>query len=162
KVGTGTLTLGAVNTYSGGTDIEQGTLRTSIANAFNSGGFVNVASGAAFDLNNFNQTIGALTGAGNITLGSGTLTAGNNSSTIVSGGISGTGGLVKNGTGTLVLTGTNTYTGGTTVNAGSLFGTTSSLQGNITNNTLVLFQQDTNGTYSGKMSGTGVLGYVGK
>jgi autotransporter-associated beta strand protein len=35
KVGTGTLTLGAVNTYTSGTDIEQGTLRTAVANAFN-------------------------------------------------------------------------------------------------------------------------------
>ena len=38
----------------------------------------------------------------------------------VSGVLSGTGGVVKNGTNSLVLTGTNTYTGSTTINAGTL------------------------------------------
>lgn len=42
------------------------------------------------------------------------------SSTSVSGAIGGTGGLWKNGTGTLTLTGVNTYTGNTNVEAGKL------------------------------------------
>ena len=37
-----------------------------------------VAGGATFDLNNFAETVGSIAGAGNITLGSGTLTAGGN------------------------------------------------------------------------------------
>ncbi|HMD42897.1 MAG TPA: autotransporter domain-containing protein [Candidatus Acidoferrum sp.] len=72
--------------------------------------------------------IGSIEGSGNYFLGSKTLTVGgNNLSTTVSGviqdgGLSGgaAGSLTKIGTGTLTLTGKNTYTGTTTINAGSL------------------------------------------
>ena len=47
----------------------------------------------------------------------------------LSGAIGGTGGLSLTGAGLLVLSGTNNYTGGTTVSAGTLQGTASSLQG---------------------------------
>ena len=73
------------------------------------------------------------------------------------GNISGTGSLTKSGTGTVTLSGTNTYSGGTTVSAGSLVGTTTSLQGAIVDNANVTFNQATNGTYAGVMSGTGNL-----
>src|SRR5262249_62099636 len=80
-----------------------------------------VATGATFDLNNFSQSIGSLAGAGSVTLGTGTLIAGNdNTSTGFSGVISGLGGLTKVGTGTQTLSGANTYSGATTVNGGSL------------------------------------------
>ena len=76
----------------------------------------------------------------------------------MSGVISGSGGsLVKVGSGTLTLTGANTYSGGTTVSAGTLQGTTTSLQGAIANNASVVFDQATSGTYAGVMSGTGGL-----
>ena len=67
-------------------------------------------------------TAGSIAGAGNYILPGKTLTVGsNNLSTEVSGVIVGAGGsLVKTGSGTLTLSGTNTYTGTTTVNAGSL------------------------------------------
>ncbi|MDQ0038562.1 outer membrane autotransporter protein [Variovorax boronicumulans] len=67
-------------------------------------------------------SIGSLEGAGNVTLGSKTLTTGGlNTSTEISGVISGSGGsIVKVGTGTLTLSGANTYTGGTTVSAGAV------------------------------------------
>ncbi|MDQ0012214.1 outer membrane autotransporter protein [Variovorax boronicumulans] len=75
----------------------------------------------------------------------------------------GTGGLVKDDVGTLVLGGTNTYTGGTTVKAGVLQGSTASLQGNIVNNAEVVFDQGPPivGTYAGAMSGTGRLRKTG-
>jgi len=47
------------------------------------------------------------------------------------------------------------------VSAGSLVGTTASLQGAITNNAAVTFDQSTDGTYSGAMSGSGSLSKTG-
>ncbi|WP_439409332.1 autotransporter outer membrane beta-barrel domain-containing protein [Bradyrhizobium sp. DASA03076] len=73
-------------------------------------------------LTNGGTTTGSIEGAGNYVLGANTLTTGSlNTSTLVDGSISGTGGsLTKVGTGTLTLTGGNTYTGATTVSAGTL------------------------------------------
>jgi fibronectin-binding autotransporter adhesin len=158
KSGTGTLTLSGANTYTGATAVNAGTLQAGAANVFGNSSAVTVASGAVLDLNSFSQTLGSLAGAGNVTLGAATLTAGgNNSSTTFSGALSGTGGLVKTGSGTLTLSGTNSYTGGTTVSAGSLIGDSASLQGAITNNAMVIFDQASNGTYAGVMGGSGGL-----
>ncbi|MGR8953069.1 MAG: autotransporter outer membrane beta-barrel domain-containing protein, partial [Gammaproteobacteria bacterium] len=71
--------------------------------------------------------------------------------------ISGSGSLTKEGGGTLILTGRNTYSGGTTVSDGVLQGNTVSLQGNITNNATVVFDQADIGIYTGTMSGEGKL-----
>ena len=49
--------------------------------------------------------------------------------------------LIKAGSGSLVLTGSNTYSGGTLVSDGVLQGNSSSLQGDITNNSAVIFDQ---------------------
>jgi autotransporter-associated beta strand protein len=135
KVGTGTLTLAGVASGFASITIDAGTLQLGAA-FMSSSSAVTIASGATFDLNNFSATIGSLSGAGNVTLGSGagaTLTVGgNNSSTTFSGVISGNGapgvpptlvpvtGLNKTGTGTLTLTGANTYTGTTTISGGTL------------------------------------------
>jgi autotransporter-associated beta strand protein len=68
------------------------------------------------------MTAGSIAGDGTYNLGSKELTVGsNNLSTTVSGLIEGNGGsLVKVGTGTLTLLGDNTYSGGTTIEAGVL------------------------------------------
>jgi autotransporter-associated beta strand protein len=107
KSGTGTLVVSGVNTYTGATTIAAGTLRLGTANRIADASAVSVsASGTTFDLNGFSETIGSLAGAGNVTLGAGTLTlGGNNTTTAFSGVISGTGALVKFGTGTMTLTG---------------------------------------------------------
>jgi hypothetical protein len=73
-------------------------------------------------------TVGSIEGNGAVFLGAFNLTVGSNSLTTTfsgviqdGGGNGGTGGsLTKIGTGTLTLSGTNTYTGGTTVNDGTL------------------------------------------
>jgi autotransporter-associated beta strand protein len=76
---------------------------------------------------------------------------------VFSGAISGSGGLVKNGSGTLVLTGANSYSGGTTVSGGTLVGTTTSLRGDIANNSLVVLDQSFDGSFDADMTGSGVL-----
>src|SRR6185295_18493458 len=65
---------------------------------------------------------GSIAGAGSYILGANELTVGGNgNSTEVSGVISGVGGsLLKTGIGTMILSGINTYTGGTTISAGTL------------------------------------------
>ena len=105
QLGPGTTVLTGANTYIGATNVNAGTLQAGAVNAFSPFSAFSVASGATLDFNSFNQTIGSLAGAGNVTLGAATLTTGNdNTSTIFSGAISGTGGLTKSGTGTLLLT----------------------------------------------------------
>jgi outer membrane autotransporter protein len=121
KIGTGTLTLSGANTYTGPTMVNAGTLQAGAVNAFSSASAFTVASGATLDLAGFDQTVGSLAGAGNVTLGSATLTTnGDGSDTTFSGTISGSGGLVKVGEGTLTLSGNNSYTGGTLLNEGTL------------------------------------------
>lgn len=67
-----------------------------------------------------NAAAGSLTFSQNITNNGNLLTVSGNSNTTVSAAITGSAGLVKAGTGTLTLLGTSSYTGTTTVNAGTL------------------------------------------
>ena len=69
--------------------------------------------------------------------------------------------LVKADYGTLVLTGANTYTGGTEVRTGTLVGNEASIRGNLLNNGAVVFNQATDATYSGDVSGTGTMAKQG-
>jgi autotransporter-associated beta strand protein len=131
KVGLGTLTLSGSSTYAGATNVNAGTLQAGAVNALSPFSAFTVAGGATLELNNFNQTIGSLAGAGSVMLGSATLTTGNdNTSTTFSGTISGRGGLTKIGAGTLTLSGNNSYSGGTTINAGTLAVSSDSNLGN--------------------------------
>ena len=162
QAGSGNLVLSGTNTYTGATTINAGTLTVSGGNAIANTSAVSVASGAVFNLG-ASETVGSIAGAGNVTLGSYTLTAGdNNTNTTASGIISGTGGaLTKNGTGTLTLTGVNTYTGVTTINAGTLqigTGTTGSIDNtsSIVNNANVVFNKNVAFTVA-PMTGTGNL-----
>ena len=119
--GAGTATLTGASTYTGATTVNAGTLQLGAANRISDASALTVASGATFNLANFSETVGSLAGAGNVSLGSGTLTSGgNNASTTFSGVISGTGGIAKAGAGTLTLSGANTYSGVSSVNAGTL------------------------------------------
>ena len=80
------------------------------------------AAGTTLDLFGSSQTIGSLAGvSGTSVVDNGNLTAGgDNASTTFAGAISGLGTLTKAGNGTLTLSGANSYTGNTTINAGTL------------------------------------------
>jgi outer membrane autotransporter protein len=121
KLGTGTLTLSGANTYSGPTGIVNGTLRAGSTTGFSPNSTFFLGTQGQLDLANFDQTIGSLSGAGNVSLGTGTLTTGaDNSTTAFSGQVAGTGGLTKTGGGVFTLANANTYSGATTVAAGTL------------------------------------------
>ena len=125
KTGTGTQTLSGTNTHTGTTTVNGGTLALNGGAAIADTGAVSLADTAgATLLLNASETIGSLAGGGatggNVNLQGNTLTVGNASSTSFAGVLSGTGGLVKQGAGTLTVGGISTYTGNTTVNAGTL------------------------------------------
>lgn len=76
---------------------------------------------AIFDLNDQSEQTGSISGFGQIDLGAATLREGSdNGSSTFNGLIIGTGAVFKLGTGTWTLTGNNTYSGRTTVSAGTL------------------------------------------
>jgi outer membrane autotransporter protein len=146
KIGAGALTLAGASSYSGATAVNAGMLQAGAANVFAPASAFTVASGATLNLNGFNQTIGSLAGAGSVTLGSATLTTGtDNTNTTFSGAISGTGGVVKQGTGTFTLTGVSSYTGPTNINAGTLV-----VNGALTSSVFV--------NAGGTLKGTGSIG----
>ena len=124
-------------------------------------GSLNFASGGG------TETIGSLAGSGTVSSvvgGNYSFVIGGSDSTTFSGVInngSGTVSLTKSGVGTQTLSGTSSYSGGTVVSAGQLVGTTASLQGLITNNASVAFDQATTGNYASTMSGSGSLTKLG-
>ena len=70
--------------------------------------------------------------------------------------------VVQNGPNTVTLTGANTYAGGTTINAGTLVvgngGTSGSIgTGDVTDNSVLVFDRLDNLTFGGAISGTGSL-----
>lgn len=108
---------------------------------------IHIAPGGFLDLNDRAETTGAIDGFGVIDLGAGTLRAGaDNASSTFSGLILGTGSIFKLGTGTWTLTDDNTYTGSTTVSAGTLVVEGSQPQSRVT----------VNGTAN--LGGSGVIG----
>ncbi|HUE91908.1 autotransporter outer membrane beta-barrel domain-containing protein [Pseudomonas sp.] len=120
KQGTGTLVLSGVNSYSGGTVVDAGILRQGVAGGLVSGTAFTL-NGGTLDLNGFDLSMSSLAGTGGtLSLGSAQLTLNQAGATTFAGSLSGTGGLTKQGTGTLILSGVNTYSGGTVVDAGIL------------------------------------------
>jgi autotransporter-associated beta strand protein len=114
KTGTGTLTLSGANSYSGGTLLGAGTLAVGSSTALGTVALT-IANGATLQ-----AAANGLLIANTITLnGADTIDTQANGITLT-GPIGGTGGLIKTGTGRLVLSGNNTYSGATNVNAGTL------------------------------------------
>jgi len=118
KLGAGTLTLSGENDYSGGTTISAGTLTLGNDAALGSGG-VSVAGGS---LNLGGRTIANAVSISAGVLSGGTIAAAQVAATggAISAVLSGDGGFAKGGSGTLTLSGNNTYSGGTTISAGTL------------------------------------------
>ncbi|MBI1209818.1 MAG: DUF4347 domain-containing protein [Azospirillum sp.] len=187
KAGAGTLALTGSGSFTGQSTVAAGTLAVSGGQALTDTGSVTVAAGATLAVQT-SETVGALSGAGTVTMASGatlTVTVAAGSATF-SGTLSGTGGLAKDGAGTLTLSGANGYTGGTTVSGGTLQAsggaaladagalsvasgaalelagseTIGSLSGagavTLNANTLTV-DQSADGTASGVISGTGAL-----
>ncbi len=138
----GTLNLTAVNTYTGLTFVDSGTLALSGAGsiASSSGLVLSNVGGLDISQTTAGATIPNLNGAGTVFLGGQELTVangGNFSGVLTDGGAGGgtKGSLIVAG-GTLTLLGTNTYTGDTTINPGAtlaLFG-----NGSISNSSPVI------------------------
>jgi outer membrane autotransporter protein len=139
NVGSGTFILSGANTYADGTNLITGILGAGDNSAFGSGnlligGGTLAASGGARSLAN-NVTVGGnfgiggtndLTLSGTVALGAAnrTFTVTNTGNTTLSGVISGNAGVGLNinntGGGLVTLSGANTYTGNTTLTAGTL------------------------------------------
>jgi autotransporter-associated beta strand protein len=143
KTGSGTLTLTAANAYTGATTITAGTLQIG-----NAGTLGSLAPTSAITNNSaliFNRT--------------NTLTQGTDFANV----IAGTGSMTKNGSGTLILSGANTYTGKTTISAGTLQIGNNSTTGTlstasvITNNSSLVFQRS-NGIIQGTGFADGIAG----
>ena len=134
KTNSGALTILTTNNYSGVTIISQGVLQ--LGNGATSG------------------SIGT-----NVIQNSGALVLdlpGSNTFTNV---ISGTGGLVQAGSGTLTLVTSNSYSGGTTISNGTLQLNTGAWfgGGNVTNNGVLAINSSANLTVGAIISGTGAL-----
>ena len=156
KAGTNTLTLSGSSTYTGGTTLSAGVLTIS-----QDGNLGAASGGLTFGAGTLKVANASFSSARTLTLtGSGTVEI-DTGTTTLSGVISGGGGLTKSGSGTLILSGANTYTGGTTVSSGTLQGNATSLQGDITNNAALVFNQTAPGTYAGVISGGGSVTKTG-
>jgi len=134
KAGGGTLILSKANSYNGGTTLEAGTLQLGHVNSLGpddatltlNGGLLNINDRAGFTVGNLTGTGGTIANNGNaaltFTIGTGDATGGDFQGVIAdnTNGGSGSLGLAKVGTGTVILSGDNTYSGPTTISAGTL------------------------------------------
>ncbi|OYW71709.1 MAG: hypothetical protein B7Z37_26980 [Verrucomicrobia bacterium 12-59-8] len=138
KVGSGTQTLGDSNTYTGATNIQEGTLALSSGNdRLPTGTTVTLGSGSTsgvLKLDGNNQTVAGLatsgTGTGNAVVnGNATasmFTVNNSTSQTYSGKLGGSGTnennftVIQQGSGSTTLSGANTYSGGTLISSGTV------------------------------------------
>jgi outer membrane autotransporter protein len=153
------------NIYTGATFIQNATLQAGAANALSPYSAVTLANSASasLNLNNFNQSIGGLSGGGatggNVALGSATLAIFGGG--VYGGVISGSGAIVV-GSGNLVLTNANTYTGGTTVYGGTLEGSATSFgSGAIAIDSTLTVNQLTSAAFANVLTGYGSFYKIG-
>lgn len=175
KNGNGTLTLSSSNSYAGNTTINAGTVVLANGAGIPGGtnrGNVTLGDGVTLNLNGNSVVLNGLNSTTNtavvdsLTGGAVTLTLGESGAfgTFL-GDIKNTSGsltLVKNGAGTQTLAGNNTYTGGTTINAGTLQigngGTTGNLgSGTLLNDGNLQFNLAGTNVFTGGITGTGTV-----
>lgn len=120
KLGDGTLTFMGDYAFQGVTHILGGAVR--IGGTIDSETDFDLGAGGSLDITGKDQTIGGLSGdtGSQVTLGESQLTVAQEDNSEFAGAISGSGGIVKSGTGTLNLSGDSDYTGPTTVDGGKL------------------------------------------
>ena len=168
--GPGTTFLTGSNSYSGGTTIASGTLRVAGADALGSGSLT-VGGGGTL------RASGTFTYGGPITLGNSvgasvqpaataaTFAVDAAQTLTLSGVLSGAAGLTKAGDGVLILTGANTYSGMTTVSAGTLQigngGTVGSIAGDVVNNANLVFNRSDTYAFTGSITGNGAVTFTG-
>ena len=162
KTGAGTLALTNANSFGGGTNLNMGTILVGNASALSSGTLA-MANGTTLDFTSSFSIANAvtLTGAPTINVAPGlteTLTG------LISDG-AGAGTLNLTGAGTLILTADNTYSGGTTINTGTLQlgngGSTGSIVGNVANNGTLVFNRSNTLSLGGLISGSGGVDQIG-
>ena len=123
KQGAGTLTFGGSNSFQGATRIQSGTLAVAHPAGL-AGSTLDLATADTGVLRlavagTTTYLVGGLQGSRDLTLGGNTISVGHNgTSTLYSGRITGTGGIVKAGSGVLTLSGSNGFIGTTTIAAG--------------------------------------------
>jgi len=126
RAGTGSLTLSASNSYSGPTTVTNGTLIAGNAFAFGTASGNLVAAGGVLDLGTF-----SIARTGTVSFTGGTVQTGTLTNNVVaydgqagrvSATLAGSAGLTKTTSGTLILGSANSYTGPTTLSAGTLRG----------------------------------------
>jgi autotransporter-associated beta strand protein len=160
KSGPGTLTLSGDNQYFGGTTIDSGVV--SIAADDNLG----AASGSLTLADGTLQTTAGFASARTISLTTNGTIDVEGGPVLLSGVISGAGGLSKTGGGTLTLANTESFTGQTTIDAGTLqLGNGSadaSLPGPIFDNSVLVLDPHGSQTFAAKISGNvGTLSKIG-
>ncbi len=163
KADSGKLTLTGINSYTGSTLLNGGTLALEGQGRLSGSSSINIMQGT-FDIAGADgaREAGSIAGDGSIRLGANTLTVGrDNTSNTYNGIISGGGGLTKTGTGSLTLTGANAYTGATTINQGELIARAQSISASVVNNAALTLTEDGSATYAGVVSGTGLLNKSG-
>jgi outer membrane autotransporter protein len=162
QAGSGTTTLSGANSYAGGTFLNAGTL--SVSNETNLG---DPAGGLTFN-GGILQITGGMTGMSRtITWGAngGGFDIADAGNVFTVGQALAGGQLTKLGAGNLALTADNSYSGGTTIAAGTLQlgngGTTGSITGDVTDNGVLAFDRSDAVTFAGVISGTGAVSQIG-
>src|SRR5215831_2093535 len=158
KLGAGTLVLTAANTFSGGMLLAAGTLSLANNQALGTGALT--TTGSVVDY------VDGVTIANPIIVNSNTtqlqVTTGTATQAGVISELNGPWPLEKIGAGTLVLTAPNTYSGPTTISAGTLvLGNGGSILGNVVDNGTFAVNRSDAYTFSGAISGSGSFVQMG-